>query len=298
MKKLLVAAFACMLGISAIAAVEGNNTAVVIRKKPVVSDNGYQYLCLPVCGFDITGQGGANALPLNDVIPPSTPGFTAGTIELIVEGNLTGEGYVGNGTYALVNVDGTNQWQASEGTDATTSISDQDLVNGARIWLKVTPQTTTETVTNGTTSSNMDSLLGSLGLAAKAPAANTATAEPTATAMPETIFAGEQVTLKEGEKLLSNVTIESGKMIACGNNTAEPIDIRTQLLDSFQNRDQILRVQEGSDEYCYIFYNDVVIDGNGTKAQFWDTVGQNADPTKDETYMIAPGEAFYFFRVK
>ena len=55
MKKLLVAAFACMLGISAIAAVEGNNTAVVIRKKPVVSDNGYQYLCLPVRGFDITG---------------------------------------------------------------------------------------------------------------------------------------------------------------------------------------------------------------------------------------------------
>lgn len=279
MKRLLVAAFACLLGFgSAWAAVEGNNTAVVIRKAPVVSDNGYQFLCVPVRGFDITGQGKAKGLPLNDVIPPTTEGFTVGGVELVIEENEKAEGYADNGTYKLATAGDTNVWQVNAGTETTVLANDADLVaNGARIWLK-----TSTPSGSSSEEAQMDAILASLGLAA---ASSTNVAAEAATA-PDTIFAGEQVTLAADKKFLADATIVPGQMLACGNNTSEPIDVRTDLIDYPQRYDQVLRVQEGSDEYCYLFYTGSV----------WDVNGVNQDARVNATFTIQPGEAFYFYR--
>ena len=281
MKRLLVAAFACLLGFgTAWAAVEGNNTAVVIRKAPVVSDNGYQFLCVPVRGFDITGQGKAKGLPLNDVIPPTTEGFTVGGVELVIEGNDTAEGYAANGTYELATGGDANVWQIKTGTATTVLADDADLfANGARIWLK-----TSTPSGSSAEEAQMDAILASLGLAA---ASSTNVAAETATA-PDTIFAGEQVTLAEGKKFLADAAIVPGQMLACGNNTSEPIDVRTGLIDKPQRYDQVLRVQEGSDEYCYLYYT----------GSAWGVNGTNQDASADATFTIQPGEAFYFYRYR
>ena len=279
MKRLLVAALACLLGFgTAWAAVEGNNTAVVIRKAPVVSDNGYQFLCVPVRGFDITGRGQVEGLPLNDVIPPTTDGFTAGSVELVIEGNEGGEGYADNGTYELATVGDTTVWQIKSGTATAILADDADLVaNGARIWLK-----TSTPSGSSSEKAQMDAILASLGLAA---ASSTNVAAETATA-PDTIFAGEQVTLAADKEFLADAMITPGQMLACGNNTSDPIDVRTGLIDNPQRYDQVLRVQAGSDEYCYLFYTGSV----------WDVNGTNQDAGADATFTIQPGEAFYFYR--
>lgn len=289
MKRLLVAAFACLLGFgTAWAAVEGNNTAVVIRKAPVVSDNGYQFLCVPVRGFDITGQGKAKGLPLNDVIPPTTEGFAVRGVELVIEGNDdTAEGYAANGTYELATVGDATVWQIKSGTATAILADDADLVaNGARIWLK-----TSTPSGSSSEEAQMDAILASRGLAA---ASSTNVAAETATA-PDTIFAGEQVSsLKEGEYLLSAESVTPGTMLACGNNTSEPINVKTQLIETLQDKDQVLRVQEGSDEYCYIVCRKRTL--GGLERVSWSVVGQNVNPSGDAVYTIAPGEAFYFYR--
>ena len=71
LNKAFVASVACVVGVCAFAAVEGNKTAVVVRKAEVVSDNGYQFLCVPVLGFDITGQGPVASVAWGDIFPAS-----------------------------------------------------------------------------------------------------------------------------------------------------------------------------------------------------------------------------------
>lgn len=277
MSKVLVAGLACAVGACALAAVEGNNTAVVVRKAPVVSDNGYQYLCVPVRGFDITGQGNAKSVQLSDIIPAAN--YEPGT-ELIVEGNAADGEAQPDGAPTLL-VDGTykcksgtpNYW-VLDGNE--TDVGTSHVKNGARLWLNVAVVSTQSTG------------VGLGGLAA----AKTAAAE---VEYPETIFAGEQVpSLGEGEYLLSVESVIPGTMLACGNNTSEPIDVKTQLIETLQDKDQILRVQEGSDEYCYVVYRERMV--NGEKKTLWTVVGQNMNPSGDAVYTIAPGEAFYFYR--
>ncbi len=276
MNKALIAGLACAVGVCAFAAVEGNNTAVVIRKAPVVSDNGYQYLCVPVRGFDITGQGLNDSVALGDIIPASA--YEVGT-ELIVEENVEASavgdsGLLVNGTYRVkAGTEPALYW----GQDASETDYGAALVkNAARLWLKVA--VTPVTPANG-------------GLAGLRAAKQAATA--TDATYPETIFAGEGVpTLAEGQYLLTSVT--PGTMLACGNNTSEPIDIKTQLIEELQDKDQVLRVQEGSDEYCYVVYRKRTI--GGQERESWSVVGQNVNPSGDAVYTIAPGEAFYFYR--
>lgn len=80
MKKSMLAFASCALVAGAVmaAAVEGNNTAVVIQKEPVVSTTLYQFLIVPVKPFDITNSANAStAIPLNELLPPA--GYEAGT---------------------------------------------------------------------------------------------------------------------------------------------------------------------------------------------------------------------------
>lgn len=271
MKRLLVAAFACLLGFgTAWAAVEGNNTAVVIRKAPVVSKTGYQFLCVPVRGFDITGQGQVKGLPLNDVIPPTTEGFVAEATKLLVEGNSADKGYVENGAYKLSTVDGTPRWVNQDGS-ATTDIGTGMVAHTARLWLNVSGPLADQAQQNALQNA-LQAALAKKGLAL-APAAAT-----TADSTSETIFAGEQVTTSG-----ALITNPQDGVKAYGNATSVPVDIRTTaFIASPTVGDQVLRIKEGKKDYRVVkYYGTADWRGMGFKAV-------KAD------FMIQPGEAFYF----
>lgn len=277
LNKAFVASLACAVGVCAFAAVEGNNTAVVIRKAAVVSSTGWQYLAVPVRGFDITGQGTVKGVPLADVLPPSLYG--AGT-QLIVEGNETADGYVENKTYALGTVSDVPAW-VENGTDIGTQL----IAANARVWVQI-PEAP---VAN-------DALAGLFGTAA---ATNTAAA----TAPAETIFAGEQ---NDVEYLVPESV--SG-MVAYGNSSSETVEIAhknaegsvvaatgaTLLAQNPQAGDQLLRIGNNQRDYIYYIYR---VTSTGTGYWFC-TVAADKFASQNlviEPYKIEPGEAFYYYR--
>lgn len=270
MKRLLVAAFACLLGFgTAWAAVEGNNTAVVIRKAPVVSKTGYQFLCVPVRGFDITGLGWVEGLPLNDVIPPATVGFVADITTLLVERNTEADGYVANGAYKLSTVDGVLRWGAQSG-GATTDVGTGMVAHAARLWLNVSGPLADQ--------AQQDALQNALQAALAKKGLALAPAATTAASASETIFAGEQVTTSG-----ALITDPTDGVVAYGNATSAPIDIRTTAFIATPTvGDQVLRITEGKKDYRVIKYY-------GTAG--WRGMGFKAE---EADYLIQPGEAFYF----
>ncbi len=79
MKKSMLTLVGCVLAAGSVMAAEvtGNNIAVVIQKDAVVSNNFYQFLIVPVKGFDITGNNNAQSLTLAEILPPAA--YTTGT---------------------------------------------------------------------------------------------------------------------------------------------------------------------------------------------------------------------------
>lgn len=71
--KATLATLACLLtvGFLSAASVEGNNTAVVIRKNVVSAKNGYQFLCVPVNGLNIAGAEDGE-VALETLLPAAT----------------------------------------------------------------------------------------------------------------------------------------------------------------------------------------------------------------------------------
>lgn len=80
MKKSMLTLVGCALAAGTVMAAEvaGNNVAVVIQKDAVVSNNFYQFLVVPVKGFDITGEGTATTLTLEEIFPAAA--YVTGTI--------------------------------------------------------------------------------------------------------------------------------------------------------------------------------------------------------------------------
>lgn len=273
LNKAFVAGLACAVGVCAFAAVEGNNTAVVIRKDAVVSTEGWQYLAVPVRGFDITGQGKVDGVPLQDVLPASM--YQNGT-QLMVEGNAEAgtEGYVSNGTYTLTD----GAWSGDSGAIGATLL----LKVAARVWLKVP-------VASNTT----DDLFAMAGVA------SATTASDAATAPTETIFAGEQNTVAylipdevTGMTAFGNVSSETVAFPVQALSTMYTSDSSTtQLVQSPQLGDQLLRL--GNNRKTYIYY--VYVPQVGNTPARWVTATNFANlgiaPNK-----IAPGEAFYYYR--
>lgn len=285
MSKVLVAISACALGVCAFAAVEGNNTAVIVRKPAVTSGTGWQYLSIPVRGFDITGQGSIAGVAIQDLLPPAS--YAAGT-ELIVEYNPDNEAYLDNGNYTLGTVEGTSAWVDGGGSD----VGSQLLVAAARVWVKDPAKASTQT------SNALAALMGKAEVVADTtalPAVNT--------------FAGEQNA--EVEYLISEkVGVQVNGMTPCGNFTSESVALlpakegttvttgTTQLVENPQDYDQILRIVDGVNAYIYYEYV-ASYDGNpgywylmGVKESDFETrFTGNFDP-----YTIQPGEAFYYYR--
>lgn len=264
MKSLFVfSACVAITGAAIAAGVPGNNTAVIIRKAPVESDTGYQFLCVPVRGFDITGQGKAKGVPLDDVLPPASLSEQA---TLMVQANGEGgEGSVAQGTYNIVN----NVWALQGGSQAGdgASVGEQALNNGALIWLAAN------------------------GAVATGPFA---TASTDVGETPETVFCGEEVPLAEGACLID--TPEVG-INSYGNNTSSDIDIVTNLIAEPKEGDQLMRVTAGQRDYLYyLYFNNggwfvVTIPASGSSQLSLRAVG-------DELRTIPPGEAFYYSRAK
>lgn len=262
MKSLFVfSACVAITGAAIAAGVPGNNTAVIIRKAPVESDTGYQFLCVPVRGFDITGQGSVKGVPLNDVLPPSSlpDGAT-----LVVQSNATAEGNVVEGTYTIAN----NRWTVTGGADPSgTDVGTGKLDNGALIWLAVN------------------------GVAETGPFA---TPSNDVVETPVTTFCGEPV---PGATLVPE---NPQGMVPYGNNTSESVDITAtegiQLVAKPLADDQLLRAREGSNEYQYYNYFSYgpingwyVLTNNG-----WEELSQKE--VGDHLRTIEPGEAFYYYR--
>ena len=278
LNKAFVASLACTVGVCAFAAVEGNNTAVVIRKAAVVSSTGWQYLAVPVRGFDITGQGQVKGVALADVLPPAM--YDAGT-QLMVEGNETDTGYLSNATsYTLGTVGKSPAWVV-DGAD----VGRQLIAANARVWVKIPEEQAANDVTNGL-----------FGVAA---ATNTAAA----TVPAETIFAGEQNTVKY---LVSG---EVAGMTAFGNSSSETVGIShknaegtveeatgtTQLIQTPKAGDQLLRIGNQQRDYIYYIYR---VTSAGTGYWFC-TVAADKFASQNlviEPYKIEPGEAFYYYR--
>ena len=271
-KVIAVFAGVAVAGLALAADVTTANTAVVVRKNPVESADGWQFLCVPVRGFDITGQGKGLGVPLNDVLPPAD--FPEGT-ELQIQGNSTGASLDAEGTselapdgvYTVVEPDGVKAWQVS----ASGTGSGEDLLKaGAFLWLKA----------GGATASALPAGLSF------AFAANTADATET----PVTTFCGEQNTLAEGETLVPADT-PSG-MKAYGNVTDTAVDV-TAVCAGPLDGDEILRIKDGGKEYRYLEY------WNRTAYTGWVYYGPTGIqelPDSGDVRTIAPGEAFYYYR--
>lgn len=133
--KATLATLACLLTVGFLSAAEvtGNNTAVVIRKNVVKSDNGYQFLCVPVNGLAIDGSI-KDTIPLNTLIPPST--IVEGTSMSITIDDVAYTYTVSNGTWVnqgseVVNPDipcGTAFWLQDPTQQQTTGAA---LLSGA-----------------------------------------------------------------------------------------------------------------------------------------------------------------------
>lgn len=79
MKQNAIASLAALALLSAgslayAAEVTGGNVAVVVQRASVPSASGYQLLCVPVKGLDITGSTSTAALTLDQVLPPDAYG--------------------------------------------------------------------------------------------------------------------------------------------------------------------------------------------------------------------------------
>lgn len=274
MKQKILFALGCAMvaGFAQAAQVEGNNVAVVIDKAPVVSETGWQFLCVPVRGFDITGQGKAS-LTLDELIPPTTEGLPEGTDLQIKQGEDTL-------VYKLTG----GQWTASEGTSATTDAGATAVPPGAFLWVKAqTP----------TANSALADALAGLGLATFA-----ATDAVETSSAPAIRFMGEQNTPTADHIVPETI---SG-MTAFGNASSEGVDIY-DLIAAPQERDQVLRIGEGLKDYrTYVYRRGAwyvlacTLNGTGGSTTTSTRIEKDGADKGQDVRTIAPGEAFYYYR--
>ena len=254
--KATLAMIAClaMAGfLTAEATVEGNNTAVVIQKAKVQASTGWQFLCVPVDGLAISGTKGSG-IGISTFLPPDS--YNAKT-EVYV---LNADGTKPN-LYTFRLTDGAWAKNEAEGsasdmvvTDTSTGVS--TLTPGAILW-----------VLDGNSVSEVSTLAEAGGTEA--------------TTTPIT-FCGQSRTRTAPDR--PNV---DKKMTAMKNDGTTPVALSEVIKGTPQTGDQILRVQDGFNDYLRYWYEG----GN-----WW--IDEEEGSTLANDVKIQPGESFYYYSRK
>ena len=210
--KATLATLACLLTaglLTAAASVDGNNTAVVIRKNVVQSDTGFQFLCVPVNGLDITGENGGT-VKLSTMLPPET--LTAGTKISLVDSsaNVTQEATISS-------VAGVNTWS-----------TDLDLSGGQIFWLKVGEDAE---------AANQEASVASLSLFATAGQEEEAVNGETE----PIVFCGQ-------DRTRSPITPGLGVLTPMSNDSSVPLKL-SEVNANPVNLDTIMTIKSGSSDY-------------------------------------------------
>lgn len=211
--KATLATLACLLTaglLTAAASVDGNNTAVVIRKNVVESDNGYQFLCVPVNGLDITG-GETGGVALNTMLPPET----------LEEGTML---TIGTTSYSVQSVAGVKTWV--EGV-AGTNVANVTLEGGTIFWLSTPTQTQTMSLNSLFSAGASDLQL-----------LNASPSEPI-------VFCGQD----RARTTISPVSGEATAMCNDSSESVALKDVMKDVIDSPKQGDQILTIKSGTSEY-------------------------------------------------
>ena len=262
--KATLATLACLLtvGFLSAASVEGNNTAVVIRKNVVKSDNGYQFLCVPVNPLKIDGStvnadGSIPRIKLSTFLPPAT--LSGGTKITYSEDVVSETGIVTQTcTYTVVTPnDGTPAYWAVNASDNTMGFepADPELLGGTIFWLH-----------------------DAVSFQSMAAFFNSAPADAKTVDKP-IVFCGQ-------DRELTVTAATSGAVTPMSNDSSVAIKLGAFRLPNNTmpgHLDQILTIKAGSSEYNIYRYLDGI----------WYGSGANNDCSEVE---IAPGEAFYYYK--
>ena len=123
---LSMVALAALAGVQA-AQVEGNNTAVVIRRDNVASDTGHHLLCVPVAPLSISGPTANGGTPLETLLPAAL--YPEATVTLNSESQTDSAVYVSDGSKW------TKEGSGETVTAAEDTATEQLLFPGQVIWL-------------------------------------------------------------------------------------------------------------------------------------------------------------------
>ncbi len=251
--------------------VPGNNTAVVIQKTANKSTTGFQFLCVPVSGFDITGAAdGKKTIPLNDVLSADT--YTYGKVQIVKVPTL-GEGESWTTTVADAHVAGAGEnYSVSNGawkSDTTNStVTNPELAPGTILWFR-----------------NVNLLATLFAMPSNTTEGDT---EPTETPKETTVFCGELMT---AQGVLVVPTAQG--IAAYGNYTSVDVAI-TALCENPAEGDQIYVTKAGSADYTvyqYFFDGWNIYDNVNGWLLLTDT------SVTDDLKKVPAGEAFYYYAV-
>ncbi len=263
MKKCMIALSCALLaGVSMAASVTGNNTAVVIKKSPVESQNSkYQFLCVPVSGFDITGtkELADKTIALADMLPPDDYGV--GTTVRVVDKSSGKAVY----TFVVGEVDSVKCWVANQETTASVQSDDGE--------------TETVILAQSGDASNVQ-------LSAKDVLWLQVTLKEGDSVTPDTIFCGEAVALGEAETLIdSNKNTEDGGIVTAGNFTSEAQALESVISDP-EFGDTVYVINPNSSTYKAY---------TRSRRSGW-ILEESGEAVTSGEKILSAGEAFYYYR--
>lgn len=285
MKQNAIASLAALALLSAgslayAAEVTGGNVAVVVQRASVPSASGYQLLCVPVKGLDITGATEAKPLTLDQVLPPEAYGVkpadasdinATGQCRVTVFGSETIEAKItattadGGSTY-------TYAWTAGDGTTAKGST---ELACGTVLWFYNPADISLTQAAGGGAFA---------GLASASLLADDKSSKTT-----QVTFCGQQNGVQDQTPIAPEGTAVLKKI---GNETSEAIPLSQLFNDSTCLKGtQVFRIAKPGDANYTIY---------AKKTSSWTKYHPQGGLTANfnmSTEMLQPGEAVYYYGV-
>lgn len=284
MKQNAIASLAALALLSAgslayAAEVTGGNVAVVVQRASVPSASGYQLLCVPVKGLDITGATEAKPLTLDQVLPPAAYGIKptdAGNISGTTQCRVTvfgASGMVEAKITATTSDGGTTYTYAWTAEDGRTPKGPTELACGTVLWFYNPADISLTQAAGGGAFA---------GLASASLLADDKSSKTT-----QVTFCGQQ---NEDQTRIAPEGTAVLKKI--GNETSEPIPL-SQLFndDTCLKGTQVFRIAKPGDANYTIY---------AKKTSSWTKYHPQGGLTANfnmSTEMLQPGEAVYYYGV-